>query len=62
MFFNRDTRHDLCGFFAAAGPGITGRGRIHNLSVLDVAPTCLRLMGRMVPDSMQGTAASEILA
>ena len=62
MFFNRDTRHDLCGFFAAAGPGITGRGRIPDLSVLDVAPTCLRLMGRMVPESMQGSIAPEIFA
>jgi predicted AlkP superfamily phosphohydrolase/phosphomutase len=58
MFFNRDTRHDLCGFFAAAGPGITGGRRISNLSVLDVAPTCLRLLGQMVPESMQGTVAS----
>lgn len=62
MFFTRDTRHDLCGFFAAAGPGITGCRRIPNLSVLDIAPTCLRLMGQVVPESMQGTVASEILA
>src|SRR5262249_26367301 len=40
LFFNRDTRHDLKGFFAAAGPGISARGRIPNLSALDVAPTC----------------------
>jgi len=51
LFFNRDTRHNLCGFFAAAGPGIAGRGRIPNLSVLDVAPTFLRLMGQPVPES-----------
>ena len=62
MFFNRDTRHDLCGFFAAAGPGITGRGQIPDLSVLGVAPTCLRLMGRIVPESMQDTPASQIFA
>lgn len=62
MFFNRDTRHDLCGFFAAAGPDITGRGRIPNLSVLDVAPTCLRLMGRIVPESMQGAMIPHIFA
>ena len=61
LFFNRSTRHDLCGFFAAAGPGITGGRRIANLSVLDIAPTCLRLMGQMVPESMQGAVASEIL-
>lgn len=62
MFFNRDTRHDLCGFFAAAGPGIAGGRRISNLPVLDVAPTCLRLMGQMVPESMKGAVASEIFA
>ncbi len=62
MFFNRDTRHDLCGFFAAAGPGIHERGRIPNLSVLDVAPTCLRLMGQMVPESMKGAVPKEICA
>ena len=61
MFFNRDTRHNLCGFFAAAGPGITRQGRVLKLSVLDVAPTCLHLMGQMVPESMQGTVASDIL-
>lgn len=60
LFFTRDTRHDLRGFFAAAGPGITGSRRIPNLSVLDVAPTCLRLMGRPVPESMQGAVASEL--
>ena len=62
LFFKRDTRHDLCGFFAAAGPGIAGRRRIPNLSVLDVAPTCLCLMGRPVPELMQGADASKILA
>jgi len=62
LFFNRGTRHDLCGFFAAAGPGITGGRRIPNLSVQDVAPTCLRLMGQRVPESMQGAVASEIFA
>lgn len=62
LFFNRDTRHDLCGFFAAAGPGIVAQGRIANLSVLDVAPTCLHLMGQPIPNSMQGAVSSEILA
>jgi predicted AlkP superfamily phosphohydrolase/phosphomutase len=62
MFFNRDSRHNLKGFFAAAGPGISGRGRIPNLSVLDVAPTCLRLMGQPIPESMQGAVASQVVA
>jgi predicted AlkP superfamily phosphohydrolase/phosphomutase len=62
MFFNRDTRHDLSGFFAAAGTGVNSRGRISNLSVLDVAPTCLFLMGQQAPRSMRGAVAEEILA
>lgn len=61
LFFTRDSRHNLCGFFAAAGPGITGPRRIPNLSVLDVAPTCLRLMGRPIPESMQGAVVSELI-
>jgi predicted AlkP superfamily phosphohydrolase/phosphomutase len=60
LFFNRDTRHDLNGFFAAAGPGIIGPKRIPHLSVLDVAPTFLTLMGQTVPESMKGAVASEI--
>lgn len=62
LFFNRDSRHDLCGFFAAAGRGIADRGRIADLSVLDVAPTLLRLMGQPVPEAMRGAVASEVLA
>jgi predicted AlkP superfamily phosphohydrolase/phosphomutase len=62
MFFNRDTRHDLRGFFAAAGPGVSGRGQVPNLSVLDVAPTCLHLIGQPIPKSMRGAVALEIVA
>ena len=61
LFFNRDTRHDLKGFLAAAGPGISARGRIPCLSVLDVAPTCLRLMGQPIPEAMQGRVSTEII-
>jgi predicted AlkP superfamily phosphohydrolase/phosphomutase len=62
MFFTRDTRHHLRGFLAAAGPGIVPRGRIADLSVLDVAPTCLHLMGLPVPRSMSGAVARAALA
>ncbi len=61
LFFNRDTRHDLCGLFAVAGPGIASRKRIPNVSVLDVAPTLLRLLNQPVPASMQGAVAAELL-
>jgi predicted AlkP superfamily phosphohydrolase/phosphomutase len=60
LFFNRDTRHDLCGFFAAAGPGIGARGRIGELSVLDVAPTCLRMLGQPAPPEMRGAVAANV--
>ena len=60
LFFNRDTRHDLKGFFAAAGPHISGRGRIRDLAILDVAPTCLHLLGAPIPDSMHGTVSTEL--
>src|SRR5262249_52276261 len=60
LFFNRDTRPDLKGFFAAAGPGISARGRIPTLSVLDGAPTCLHLMGQPVPEAIQGGVSTEI--
>ena len=61
LFFNRDSRHNLCGLFAAAGPSIADRGRIPNLSALDMAPTFLHLMGQKVPESMQGTVVSQLL-
>lgn len=44
MFFNRDTRHDLNGFMAAAGPQVTRAGDIGTLSLLDAAPFCLALL------------------
>jgi len=43
-----------------AGLGISGRGRLPTLSVLDVAPTCLRLMGQPIPEAMQGTVPSQM--
>jgi predicted AlkP superfamily phosphohydrolase/phosphomutase len=58
MFFNRDTRHDLTGLFAAAGPGIAIGRDLGHLSVLDVAPTCLHLMGQSIPSSMRGAVAA----
>lgn len=55
LFFNRDTRHNVRGLFAAAGPDISHRGFLGELSVLDVAPTCLSLMRQPIPESMKGS-------
>ena len=60
MFFRRDTRHNLTGFFAAAGPGLPEGQRLGDLSILDVAPTCLHFLGQPIPRDMAGTAVCTI--
>jgi len=37
--FHRSTDHSHFGFFAAAGPGISARGKLPDVSPLDLAPT-----------------------
>jgi len=39
--FHRSTDHSQLGFLAAAGPGITARGKLQDVSPLDLAPTLL---------------------
>jgi predicted AlkP superfamily phosphohydrolase/phosphomutase len=46
--------HDWEGIFVLAGPTIEARGRAEGASILDVAPTCLRILGLDVPDAMRG--------
>ena len=46
--------HDWDGIFVLAGPQVDPRGKIEGASILDVAPTCLRLLGIDVPASMSG--------
>jgi predicted AlkP superfamily phosphohydrolase/phosphomutase len=46
--------HDWEGIFVLAGPTIEARGRVDGASILDVAPTALRLMGIDVPEAMHG--------
>ncbi|MBA2450114.1 MAG: hypothetical protein H0V51_19015, partial [Chloroflexi bacterium] len=50
----RDNRHTLHGFVAAAGPSIRGRGSIGDLTLTDLAPTFLSLLGAPIPDGMRG--------
>jgi predicted AlkP superfamily phosphohydrolase/phosphomutase len=46
--------HDWDGVFVLAGPTIEARGRVEGADILDVAPTCLRLLGLDVPSVMRG--------
>jgi predicted AlkP superfamily phosphohydrolase/phosphomutase len=41
----RGNEHSHYGFFAAAGPSVRGRGSIGDVSILDLAPTFLALLG-----------------
>ncbi|WP_017715767.1 alkaline phosphatase family protein [Kamptonema formosum] len=52
--FYRDSDHSHNGFIAAAGPSIQRRGAIADVSLLDLAPTFLSLMGEPIPDKMTG--------
>jgi predicted AlkP superfamily phosphohydrolase/phosphomutase len=57
----RANDHDQEGFLAAAGPGVAGRGDIGQLSLLDLAPTCLSLLGLPAPTRMTGCPAAALL-
>lgn len=46
--------HDLTGVFVAAGPGIRHTGEIPTVTLYDVAPTILYLLGLPVPEDMTG--------
>lgn len=52
--FFRGSDHRQNGFIAAAGPSIQGRGAIADISLLDLAPTFLSLMGEPIPEGMTG--------
>jgi predicted AlkP superfamily phosphohydrolase/phosphomutase len=62
MEFMRDSDHCKVGFFAAAGPGIAARGAQADVSVLDVAPTLLRLLNVPVPPELTGRPLTTWLA
>jgi predicted AlkP superfamily phosphohydrolase/phosphomutase len=54
-----DTGPDECnhaqfGVFVLSAPGLGRRGELEGMHILDVAPTLLDLMGRPVPEAMQG--------
>jgi predicted AlkP superfamily phosphohydrolase/phosphomutase len=54
-----DTGPDECnhaqfGAFVLSAPGLSVRGEVEGMRILDVAPTLLDLLGRPIPDTMQG--------
>lgn len=52
--FFRGTDHSRNGFVASAGPSINGRGDIGDISLLDLAPTFLSLIGEPCPPELTG--------
>ncbi|HEX6291229.1 MAG TPA: alkaline phosphatase family protein [Herpetosiphonaceae bacterium] len=51
-----DASHANLGFLAMAGPNIPALGRFAALSILDVAPTILDLLGVPIPPDLDGRA------
>jgi predicted AlkP superfamily phosphohydrolase/phosphomutase len=54
----RSNEHSHHGFFAAAGPSIHGRGDVGEISILDLAPTFLSLLGIEGPADLPGSTLS----
>lgn len=54
------THRDL-GIFVARGPSIRGGARVDGASLLDVAPTILRVVGAPVPDDLAGRVIRGLL-
>jgi len=48
------------GIFMAYGPDIKQAGKIENVSILDLAPTILHLMGLEISSDMDGRVLKEI--
>jgi predicted AlkP superfamily phosphohydrolase/phosphomutase len=60
--FLRVSDHSDHGFLAAAGPSIRGRGALGDVSLLDLAPTFLSLMGEATPEKLTGKVLESIVA
>lgn len=52
--FYRENEHSFNGFIAAAGPRIQAKGRIDEVSILDLTPTFLLLLNEEQPYQMTG--------
>ena len=51
-----DAAHGLYGYFCLAGPDIPQKGEISRVSLLNIAPTVLDLMGMDIPYEMEGAS------
>jgi predicted AlkP superfamily phosphohydrolase/phosphomutase len=56
----RGNEHTHYGLFAAAGPAVKRRGELGDISILDLAPTCLALFGQDVPPTLPGRVLAEV--
>jgi predicted AlkP superfamily phosphohydrolase/phosphomutase len=54
--------HDVDGVFVGAGPGFDPDGAVDGLSLVDVAPIVMALLGRPVPRRMTSRVPPEVLA
>lgn len=59
--YSRGSHHTHHGFIAAAGPFIKEQGALHDIDVLDLAPTFLSLMGESVPQYMSGQIIESVV-
>ncbi len=57
----RGSYHSREGFMAAAGPSIRALGNAGNISLLDLAPTFLSLLGQPVPEKMTGEVVKALV-
>jgi predicted AlkP superfamily phosphohydrolase/phosphomutase len=53
--------HELLGIFVAAGPALASGAKLDGLTLLDVAPLALHLLGQPVPNEMRGRVPVELL-
>lgn len=54
--------YGINGYFIIAGPGVTPEGEKKNVSVMDIAPTILAIMGEKTPNYMEGKSLVSIVA
>ncbi|GAB3021629.1 alkaline phosphatase family protein [Natronobiforma cellulositropha] len=53
--------HKVCGRFVAAGPDVNASASLERLSLTDVAPTAMALLGQPVPTAMTGRVPEGLL-